>query len=105
MEGNNEKTYTVLSRAINGDYHAGFTSPRRNSPLFRFNFDIYIEQMADEARQSREAGPCETDSLQARGYILAPRFGSASWVAEIHMAETWSDNPERIRWLPQPSWG
>jgi hypothetical protein len=105
MEGNNEKTYTVLSRAIDGDYYAGLTSPRCNSPLFRFNLDIFLDQVASEARESREAGPCETDSVQARGYIVASCFGSTSWVAEIYMAETWSDNFERIRWLPQPCWG
>jgi len=28
------------------------------------------------------------------------KSGSSGWVASLNMEEAWSDNPERIRWLP-----
>jgi len=100
MGGNNEHTYTVYCRTFGGDNCSGFAGSSSNRTLARFNLDTSIEIIANDVCKAREVGLAKTRDLQARGYLLATKSGSSGWVASLNVEEAWSDNPERIRWLP-----
>jgi len=100
MGGNNEHTYTVYCRTFGGVNCSEFAGSSSNRTFTRFNLDTSIGIIANDVCKAREVGLTKTRDLQARGYLLATKPGSSSWMASLHMEEAWSDNPEGIRWLP-----